>query len=95
MPRSEPFTGIHTDTRAGTHNPARVFPGVFPGGGEAAVSLYLRPSRFLKLRTSSRGVRWSIGPRWLRLHTGGGGDGVSTGAGPVTWYRRLRRFSCR
>jgi hypothetical protein len=35
------------------------------------VSLFLRPSRFLGLRIGRRGrVRWSLGPRWLRLHTG-------------------------
>ncbi len=50
------------------------------------MSLYLRPCRFLKLRISRRrGVRWSVGPRWLRFHTGGGGPGVSTAAGPVTF----------
>ena len=37
------------------------------------MSVYLRPSRLLGPRIGSRGrVRWSIGPRWLRLHTGGG-----------------------
>ena len=55
------------------------------------MSLYLRPSRFLKLRISRRGVRAGVGPRWLRLWGGAGGSGVSTGAGPLTYYRSLRR----
>jgi hypothetical protein len=57
------------------------------------VSIYLRPSRLLGLRIGRRGrVRWSVGPRWLRPHTGGGDvTGVSTGAGLVTWYEPLRR----
>jgi hypothetical protein len=49
-------------------------------------------NRWLRLRFTRRGVRWGLGPRWLRLHTGGvGGDGVSTGAGPVTFYEPRRR----
>jgi hypothetical protein len=55
------------------------------------MSLFIRPSRFLKLRISKRGVRAGIGPRWLRFWSGGGDDGISTGAGPVTYYRLLRR----
>ena len=51
------------------------------------MGLYLRPSRFLKVRVTRRGVRWAIGPRWLRLHLGSGGPGLSTGAGPVSVYR--------
>ena len=47
--------------------------------------------RFLKVRVTRRGVRWAIGPRWLRLHLGAGDPGVSTGAGPVSAYRGLRR----
>jgi hypothetical protein len=31
LPRSGPCTDIHTDTRADTPDPARVFPEVFPG----------------------------------------------------------------
>jgi hypothetical protein len=54
------------------------------------MSLFIRPSRFLKLRIAKRGVRAGIGPRWLRFWSGGGG-GISTGAGPVTYYRPLRR----
>ena len=55
------------------------------------MSLYLRPSRFLKLRISRRGVRAGVGPRWLRLWSGAGGNGISTGAGPLTYYRSLRK----
>jgi hypothetical protein len=50
------------------------------------MGIYLGPLRFTR-----RGVRARIGPRWARLHIGAGGAGVSTGAGPVTWYRPLRR----
>ena len=39
-----------------------------PAERERAVSLYLRPSRFLKIRLSLHGVRVGIGPRWLRLY---------------------------
>jgi hypothetical protein len=46
-----------------------------------------RDAEFEKLR----GARWSLGPRAARLHVGAGRSGVSTGAGPVSWYRRLRR----
>ncbi len=55
------------------------------------MGLYLRPSRFLKAQVTRRGVRWAIGPRAARLHIGAGGAGVSTGAGPVSAYRGLRR----
>ena len=57
--------------------------------------IYIRPSRFLRLRISKRGPRWAIGPRAARLHLGAGGPGVSTGACPVTWYKPLRRRSRR
>jgi len=59
------------------------------------MDLYLRPSRLLKVRLTRRGARFWIGLRWLRLHVGLGGPGVSTGAGPVTWYRPLRRHRGR
>lgn len=54
----------------------------------------------LKVRVGKRGVRTSVGPRWARYHTGGGyRSGVSTGAGPFTWYRgvgrRRRRYGPR
>ena len=42
--------------------------------------IYIRPSRFLRLRISKRGPRWAIGPRAARLHLGAGGPGVWTGA---------------
>lgn len=32
------------------------------------MGLYLRPSRFLKVRVTRRGVRRAIGPRAARLH---------------------------
>jgi hypothetical protein len=55
------------------------------------VGIYIRPSRFLKVRITKRGLRWAIGPRAARLHLGAGGTGVSTGAGPGPAYRGLRR----
>ena len=55
------------------------------------MGLYLRPSRFLKVRVTRGGVRWAIGPRCLRLRLGSGGAGLSTGAGPVSVHRGLRR----
>jgi hypothetical protein len=48
------------------------------------MGLYLRPSRFVRVRVTRRGVRWAIGPRAGRLHLGAGGPGVSTGAGPFS-----------
>jgi hypothetical protein len=47
--------------------------------------------RLAKIRVTRGGVRWGIGPRWMRRHGGAGGRGVSTGAGPFTYYHRLRR----
>jgi hypothetical protein len=55
------------------------------------MGIYIRPSRLLKFRITRRGVRTAIGPRWLRYHFGPGGKGVSTGAGPFTYYRPIRR----
>jgi hypothetical protein len=56
------------------------------------MSVFLRLAPGVKIRLGRRGVRWGLGPRWLRFHTGGGGgSGVSTGAGPVTFYEPLRR----
>ena len=37
----------------------------------------------------------AVGPLWLRTHFGADGTGISTGAGPVTWYRGLRRRRCK
>jgi hypothetical protein len=55
------------------------------------MGIYINPTRWFKLRFTKRGVRVAIGPRILRYHTGAGGDGLSTGAGPFTYYRPLRR----
>jgi hypothetical protein len=46
--------------------------------------------RFLKVRVTKRGVRTSVGPRALRYHAGAGGSGISTGAGPVSYYHPIR-----
>jgi hypothetical protein len=54
------------------------------------VGVYLG-NRWLRLRFTRRGLRAGAGPRWLRLWGGVGGEGVSTGAGPVSYYRPLRR----
>ena len=40
----------------------------------------------VRVRTSSRGVRTSVGPRAARVHFGGGRTAVSTGAGPISLY---------
>lgn len=40
----------------------------------------------VRISTSSRGMRAHVGPRLARLHVGGGGTGISTGAGPFTLY---------
>jgi hypothetical protein len=46
----------------------------------------------VRVRLDRRGHRrWSVGPRLFRLHSGAGGSGISTGAGPVSWYKPLRR----
>lgn len=50
------------------------------------MGIYLGPLRFTR-----RGVRARIGPRLFRLHIGAGGPGISTGAGPFTYYKSLRR----
>jgi len=55
------------------------------------MGLYVRLLPGVKLRATRRGLRWSFGPRWLRLHAGAGGTGLSTGAGPVSYYRPLHR----
>ena len=59
-------------------------------GGEQ-MGIYVRIAPGVKVRITRRGVRWAIGPRAARLRVGSGGTGVSTGAGPVSWYRPLRR----
>jgi hypothetical protein len=55
------------------------------------MGIYLRLLPGVKVRLTRRGVRWGVGPRAARAHFGAGGTGVSTGAGPFTWYRELRR----
>jgi hypothetical protein len=55
------------------------------------MGFYWRVLPGVKVRVTRRGTRWSLGPRIARCHTGAGGPGVSTGAGPVSWYRPLRR----
>jgi hypothetical protein len=63
-----------------------------PLGRLTGMGIYLRLMPGVKVRLGRRGVRWGLGPRALRYHTGGGyRSGLSTGAGPVTWYRPLRR----
>jgi hypothetical protein len=54
------------------------------------MGLYVRLLPGVRVRIRRRGRRWSIGPRLFRVHTGAGGAGVSTGAGPVSLYRGLR-----
>ena len=55
------------------------------------MGIYVRLMPGVKVRLTRRGVRWGIGPRAARVHFGAGGAGVSTGAGPFTAYRGLRR----
>jgi hypothetical protein len=60
------------------------------------MSIYLRLMAGVKIRIGRRGrVRVGLGRRLLRIHGGAGGRGVSTGAGPVTWYSPLRRRRSR
>jgi hypothetical protein len=44
----------------------------------------------LGLLAANGAVGIALGPRLFRLHGGAGGPGVSTGAGPVSYYRPLR-----
>lgn len=53
------------------------------------MGFYFRVAPGVKVRLTSRGVRTSLGPRAARLHVGAGGPGVSTGAGPVSYYHGL------
>lgn len=48
------------------------------------MGIYLGPFRITK-----RGVRARVGPRIMRVHVGSGGAGISTGAGPFTYYKRI------
>jgi len=49
------------------------------------MGVYLKLLPGVKVRVTKRGVRAGIGPRWFRFWAGAGGQGVSTGAGPVSW----------
>jgi hypothetical protein len=51
------------------------------------MGFYVNPLPWLKLCRTRRGWRAGIGPRWLRVWRGAGGSGVSTGAGPFSYYR--------
>jgi hypothetical protein len=51
--------------------------------------LSLKVAPGVRLSASSRGLRGHLGPRFARLHVGGGRTGVSTGAGPLTVYEPL------
>ena len=58
------------------------------------MSLFIGPRWLgirIGLRTRRGRVRLSVGPRLFRWHFGAGGDGISTGAGPVSYYKPLRR----
>lgn len=46
----------------------------------------VRLGKGVRLSVSSRGLRAHVGPRAARIHFGGGRTGVSTGAGPFTYY---------
>lgn len=55
------------------------------------MGIHIRLFPGVKVRLGRRGRRWSAGPRLFRLHTGAVGRGLSAGAGPVTWYKPLKR----
>jgi len=56
------------------------------------MAIYLRILPGLKIRIGRRGrTRVGLGPIAARIWFGAGGRGVSTSAGPFTWYRGLRR----
>jgi hypothetical protein len=57
------------------------------------VGVYFRIAPGLKLRASKSGLRVGLGPRAGRVWFGAGGTGVSTGAGPVSFYKSLGRSS--
>jgi hypothetical protein len=50
---------------------------------------YFRLGPFVRIRHTRRGWRAGIGPRWFRQWFGTGGRGVSTGAGPFSYYQAL------
>lgn len=45
----------------------------------------------VRVSISARGVRAHVGPRVARVHAGGGRTGISTGAGPLTYYTSVGR----
>lgn len=53
------------------------------------MGFYFRLAPGVRLRVTSRGVRTSVGPRLARVHFGAGRTGISTGAGPVSYYAEL------
>ena len=59
------------------------------------MGFYFRVAPGLKLRVTRGGLRIGVGPRAARLHLGAGGTGVSTGAGPWTYYQPLRTGQSR
>lgn len=54
------------------------------------MGFYFRVAPGVKIRATKRGLRTSVGPRAARVHFGAGGTGVSTGAGPFTYYAPVR-----
>jgi hypothetical protein len=52
--------------------------------------LSLKVAPGVRLSASPRGIRGHLGPRLARVHVGGGGTGISSGAGPLTVYEPLR-----
>ena len=57
--------------------------------------LNVRVAPGVRLSASSRGLRAHVGPRAARLHVGTASAGVSTGAGPFTYYRSLAQSAAR
>ncbi len=53
------------------------------------MGFYFRLAPGIRLGVTQRGLRASLGPRSARLHVGAGRPGLSTGAGPLTYYQPL------
>lgn len=49
----------------------------------------VKVAKGVRISASSRGLRTHVGPRGARIHAGGGRTGMSTGAGPFTYYSSL------
>ena len=49
----------------------------------------IKLGRNLWVRPTSRGLRFSAGPRAARVHFGAGRTAISTGTGPFTYYQRI------